>query len=117
VPFNDALLNIGVTAMQAAAGYLQIHTALPNSTGSNEATCARIAAGWPAAANGDFGALAGLTFTGGTPNGPAKYVGHWSTLTNGTGTFYGYQILTGDQTFNSGGAYTVTSVIIPGTAS
>ena len=117
MPFNDALLNIGVTAMQAAAPYLQIHTALPNATGSNEATCARIAAGWPAAANGDFGALTGLTFTGGTPNGPAKYVGHWSTPANGTGTCYGYQTITGDQTFSSGGAFTITSLMIPGTAS
>ena len=115
MPFNDALLNIGVTAMQAAAPYLQIHTALPNAAGSNEATCARVAASWPAAANGDFGALAGLAFTGGTPNGPAKYVGHWSASTGGT--FYGYQTLTGDQTFSSGGGYTVTSLTIPGTAS
>jgi len=117
MPFNDALLNIGVTAMQAAAPYLQIHTALPDATGSNEATCARVAASWPAAVNGDFGALAGLAFTGGTPNGPAKYVGHWSTPTNGTGSFFGYQVITGDQTFSSGGAFTITSLMIPGTAS
>lgn len=111
---NDALLNIGVGAMQAAALYIQIHTALPNATGSNEATSARVACSWPAASNGDFGTLSNKAFTGGAASGPAQYLGFWSAST--AGTFYGYLPLTGDQTFNAAGAYTVTSVTIPGTA-
>jgi hypothetical protein len=114
MPLNDALLNIGVTAMQGAALYIQIHTALPNTSGSNEATSARILCSWPAAANGDFGTLSNKAFTGGAASGPATYVGFWSALT--VGTFYGYLPLTGDQTFNAAGAYTVTSLSIPGTA-
>ena len=114
MPLNDTLLNIGVNAMQAAALYLQIHTALPNSAGSNEATSARITAGWPTAATGDFGVLSNKSFTGGAANGPALYVGFWSTSVGGT--FYGYQALTGDQTFNSSGGYTITTLTLTGTA-
>lgn len=111
---NDALLNIGVGAMQAAAPYMQIHTALPNTSGSNEATSTRVACSWPAASNGDFGTLTNKAFTGGAASGPATYVGFWSAIT--AGTFYGYLPLTGDQTFNAAGQYTVTSLSIPGTA-
>ena len=114
MPLNDALLNIGVNAMQAAALYIQIHTALPSTSGSNEATSARVACSWPSAANGDFGALANKAFTGGAASGPAQYLGFWSAST--AGTFYGYLQLTGDQTFNAAGQYTVTSLAIPGTA-
>ena len=114
MPLNDTLLNIGVNAMQAAATHLAIHTALPDSAGSNQSAAARVAASWPAAANGDFGTLTGKAFTGGAANGPALYLGFWSAATGGT--FYGYLALTGDTTFNSSGAYTVTSVSIPGTA-
>lgn len=114
MPLNDALLNIGVGAMQAAATHLQIHTALPSGAGSNEATSTRILASWPAAANGDFGTLTNKAFTGGAASGPATYVGFWSAAT--AGTFYGYLVLSGDQTFNAAGAYTITSLTIPGTA-
>lgn len=114
MPLNDALLNIGVGAMQTAAAYLSIHTALPNASGSNESTAARVAAGWGAAANGDFATLTNKNFTGGASSGPALYVGFWSAST--AGTFYGYLPLTGDQTFNAAGNYTITSLSIPGTA-
>lgn len=114
MPLNDAILNIGVTAMQAAMTHMQIHTALPNSSGSNEATSARIACGWGAAANGDFATLTNKAFTGGAAGGPALYVGFWSA--SAAGTFYGYLPLSGDTTFNSSGQYTITSLTIPGTA-
>lgn len=116
MPLNDAILNIGVNAMEAAITHISIHTAVPNASGSNESTAARVATGWPAAANGDFGTLTNKAFTGGAASGPAQYLGFWNGATLGAGTFYGYQALTGDQTFNAAGAYTVTSVTIPGTA-
>lgn len=111
---NDTILNIGVTAMQGAISHLSIHTALPNASGSNESTAARVAAGWGAAANGDFATLTNKAFTGGAASGPATYVGFWSAASGGT--FYGYQQLTGDQTFNAAGQYTITSLAITGTA-
>lgn len=114
MPLNDALLNVGVTAMQTSATYISIHTALPSAVGSNESTAPRIAAGWGAAANGDFGTLANKAFTGGALSGPATYLGFWSAVSGGS--FFGWVPLTGDQTFNAAGAYTVTSVTISGTA-
>lgn len=116
MPLNDATLNIGVTAMQTQITHLSIHTALPNASGSNESTAPRVAAGWGAAANGDFATLLNKAFTGGAPSGPALYVGFWNGPTLGSGTFCGYQALTGDATFNSLGEYTITSLTITGTA-
>jgi hypothetical protein len=116
MPLNDAILNTGVTAMQTAITHLSIHTALPNASGSNESTAPRVATGWGAAANGDFATLTNKAFTGGAANGPALYVGFWNGATLGSGTFYGYQALTGDAAFNSAGEYTITSLAITGTA-
>ncbi|MDF1596952.1 MAG: hypothetical protein P1T08_12810 [Acidimicrobiia bacterium] len=114
MPLNDALLNIGAAAMQGAATHLQIHTAIPDAAGSNEATSARQPITWEAAANGDMIALVDLPFTGGAASGPATHVGFWSALT--VGTFYGWLPTTGDQAFNAAGEYTVTGISIPGTA-
>lgn len=114
MPLNDATLDIGVAAMQAAMGFLSIHTAVPNASGSNESTAPRVAAGWGTGTAGDFPVLSNKAFTGGAASGPAQYLGFWSAST--AGTFRGYLQLTGDQTFNAAGAYTVTSVTIPGTA-
>lgn len=113
--FNDALLNAGVGAMQSAAPFLAIHTAVPDATGSNQSAAARVAAAWPAAANGDFGTLTNKAFTGGAASGAATHLGFWSAST--AGTFYGWYALTGDQTFNSAGEYTLVSFTAPGTAS
>ena len=41
-------------------------------------------------------------------------VGFWSAST--AGTFYGYYALTGDQTFNAAGEYTISSLSIPGSS-
>lgn len=111
---NDTILNIGAAAMQAAMTHLQIHTAEPNASGSNEATSARQAITWVTAANGDMVATVDLAFTGGAASGPATHAGFWSAAA--AGTFYGWYALTGDQTFNAAGEYTVTGISIPGTA-
>lgn len=111
---NDALLNVGAAAMQSAAAYVSIHTALPNAAGSNESTAARQPITWDAAANGDMVATADVAFTGGAASGPATYVGFWSAAT--AGTFYGSLPLTGDQAFNAAGEYTLTGVTVTGTA-
>jgi hypothetical protein len=111
---NDTLLNIGVTAMQAAATHLSLHSATPNASGSNETTAARVAASWGTAANGDFATLSNKNFTGGAASGAVAAVGLWSAPTGGT--FYGYFPITGDAAFNSAGEYTLVSLTIPGTA-
>lgn len=113
---NDTLLNIGSTAMQAAATHAGLFTAEPNAAGTtNVATSGRQAITWTTAANGDMIVTADAAFTGGAASGPCTHVGLWSASTSGT--FYGYFALTGDVTFNAAGEYTLTSLTITGTAS
>lgn len=114
MPFNDTLLNIGNAAMQSAAAYMAIHTAQPDASGSSPSSAARQAITWVTAANGDLVATVDLAFTGGTASGPATHAGFWSASTGGT--FYGWLPLTGDQTFNAAGEYTVTGITVTGTA-
>lgn len=115
MPLNDTILNIGATAMQNAMTHAAIHTAQPDGSGSNQSAAARKQITWETAANGDMVATADLAFTGGAANGAATHVGFWSQLAAG-GTFYGWLPLTGDQTFNAAGEYTLTGISIPGTA-
>lgn len=112
---NDTILNIGNAAAQTAMTHAQIHTAQPNASGSNESSAARQAITWVTAANGDLVITADLAFTGGSASGAATHIGFWSA--SSSGTFYGWLALTGDQTFNAAGEYTVTGVTITGTAS
>jgi hypothetical protein len=112
---NDTILNIGNAASQTSMTHAQIHTAQPNASGSNEASSSRQAITWVTAANGDMVITADLVFTGGASSGAATHIGFWSA--SSAGTFYGWLALTGDQTFNAAGEYTVTGVTITGTAS
>ena len=117
---NDTILNIGAQAMMDAMTHMGIHTAAPDGSGSNPALSARQAITWVTAANGDMVATVDLPFTGGAASGPATHAGFWSSAGSGSpptgGTFYGAYPLTGDQTFNAAGEYTVTGINIPGTA-
>lgn len=112
---NDTILNIGNAASQTAMTHMAIHTAQPNASGSNESSAARQAITWVTAANGDMVITQDLNFTGGAASGAATHIGFWSA--SSAGTFYGWLALTGDQTFNAAGEYTVTGVTITGTAS
>jgi hypothetical protein len=105
MPLFEAGQNDGAAGVIAGAGYASIHTAAPNSSGSNESAAARKAIGWTTPATGDSSNTADILITGGTPGGPATHVGVWSALT--VGTIKGYSALTGDQTFNAAGEYTI----------
>src|ERR671918_2988169 len=102
---NDTILNFGNDDMQTRMTHLAIHTAQPDASGSNPSAAARQAITWVTAANGDMVATVDLAFTGGAASGACVAAGFWSALTSGT--FYGHQPLTGDQTFNAAGEYTV----------
>lgn len=109
---NTALLKIGADAMAAAATKLAIHTAAPDATGSNLSTAPKVAATWDTT-NGVMTAT-NRSFTGGAASGPATHVGLWS---EDEATFYGGYPLTGDQSFNAAGQYTLTSLTITPNAS
>lgn len=111
---NDPVLNIGADAMRAAMTHLSLHTAAPNITsGGNETTAARVLASWPAASGGDL-TISNKAFTGGAANGACTHVGFNSASSGGV--FYGFVALTGDQTFNSAGEYTITSLTVNGSS-
>ena len=116
---NDTILNVGVTAMGTSMAFLGLHTADPSTGGANPANSPRVAAGWGAASGGDI-TTTNKAFTGGAAGGPCTYVGFWSTAGTGTpptgGVFYGSQALTGDQTFNSAGEYTISTLTVNGSS-
>lgn len=111
---NDTLLNIGAQAMMDAVTHLSLHTAEPDGSGSNESSAGRQAASWDAASGGDMLLTADEQFTGGASSGPCTHVGLWSAVT--AGTFYGYFAVTGDQTFNAAGEYTLTAITVAGSS-
>ena len=116
---NDTILNIGATSMGTSMAFLGLHTADPGAGGTSPANSPRVASGWGAAANGDL-TTTNKAFTGGAASGACTHVGFWSTAGTGTpptgGTFYGSVALTGDQTFNSAGEYTLTTLTVNGSS-
>ncbi|AYD87371.1 hypothetical protein SEA_VALENTINIPUFF_76 [Microbacterium phage ValentiniPuff] len=110
MPVNDAYLNIAAAAGKAAVTHLSIHTATPNASGSNESTAPRKAAAFSTPSAGDYTLTGAILFEGGASGGPATHVGLWSALTGGT--FLGYFALTGDQTFNAAGEYSLADLDI-----
>lgn len=109
---NTAGIQLGGVAIASGITHLAIHTAAPDASGSNQATSARVASGLTSTAG--VVSCSNKAFTGGAASGPATYVGFWSAIT--AGTFLGSQILTGDQTFNAAGQYTLTSLTLTGSA-
>lgn len=104
---STAGLNVQQNALAAVIVYMSLHSATPNSSGSNETSAARVAVVM-SNTNGVITMSGGAkNFTGGASNGAVHDVGYWSALTGGT--FYGSAPTTGDASFNSAGEYTVDS--------
>ena len=111
---TDATLNSLGNSLAGLATHLSLHSANPGTTGTNETTAARVAVTWTVDSDGDL-TSGTKAFTGGAASGPVTHVGLWSASSGGT--FRGSFALTGDNTFNSAGEYTVTQVTINGTSS
>jgi hypothetical protein len=112
---NTSEVQVGAAAIAADIDHLTLHSAQPDATGSNRTTAAAQAV--TPTSTGGVVSIGSTAFTGGTANGACTHVGFWHGDPNAGGTFRGYQALTGDQTFNAAGAYTVTAVTITGSAS
>lgn len=122
MPLSDAALNAMANELASLATHAQLHTGDPGSAGtSNVALPSRQAIVWDAAANGDISMTGVENFTGGAASGPCTWVSIWSAAGSGNpptgGTFYGRFQLTGDQTFNAAGEYTLTDITINGSSS
>lgn len=113
MPLNTDGLQLAASAIASGITHLSLHTDTDTSSSANETTAARVADG-ATASNGTVTAT-NVTFTGGAASGPVRRVGYWSAATGGT--FYGSDLLTGDQAFNAAGEYTVTNVTISGSSS
>ena len=114
MPLTDATLQSMGNHLASLITHLAIHTADPGTNGANPSAAARQPVTWNVDSDGDLTISATINFTGGAANGPATHVGGWSALT--AGTFRGGWALTGDQTFNAAGQYSVTALTINGTS-
>ena len=114
MPLNDNALNAMADHLATLATSASLHSADPGATGINETTAGRQTVTWTGAATGDIAISAQENFTGGGASAACTYVGLW----NGAGTvFYGGFALTGDQTFNAAGEYTLETLTLDGSAS
>lgn len=104
---NNASLNAAGTGWTAAFPFLSLHTSGAVTSSTSESTAARVSAGWSVSAAG-VATATNKAFTGGAASGPVVRVGYWSAATGGT--YGGGALLTGDQSFNAAGQYTVDSV-------
>lgn len=112
---TDATLNSMGDHLASLCTHASLHTADPGTTGANASAAARQPIVWDAATSGGDISITGTeTFTGGAASGACTHVGLWSALTGGT--FRGGFALTGDQTFNAAGEYTLTDVTINGSS-
>lgn len=102
---TPSILQVAAAAVAADLTKMTLHTADPGTTGANLTTAA--AQTIVATATNGVISIPSTGFTGGAASGPCTYVGLW----NGA-TFYWGIALSGDQTFNAAGDYTVTSVTI-----
>jgi hypothetical protein len=102
--YNDTALNVMVDALASAGTYISAHTADPGATGTNQHGN-RVQTTWGAAGTGvnagkRVGSQVSIAVSAGTQ---ITHWGIWSTVTNGTGTFYGGFALGTAETFSNAG--------------
>lgn len=114
---NNAALVVAADALQAVLLAMQLHSGDPGAAGTaNVTSAARQAIGWGAPSGpGSFGLSASVVFSGVAANGAAQYVSLWDQVAAG-GTWYGNFALSGDQTANAAGQYSVTALNLTGSA-
>lgn len=112
MPVITAVLDAAADGAVALLGFAALHTADPEPAGANEVTgggYARQAITWDPATGAVAGLNGTLAFTG-PASSAATHLGLWSAVT--AGTYRGSAALTGDQTFNASGQYTVTDITV-----
>jgi hypothetical protein len=111
---NTSEIQVGAAAIATDIDHMTLHTAQPDATGSNQTSAAAQAV--TPTSTGGVVSIGSTAFTGGAASGACTHVGFWHGDPATTGTFRGWLALTGDQTFNASGAYTVDSVTLTGSA-
>lgn len=110
---NTAGIELGAVGIAAGITHIQVHSDTPDASGSNECSSSREAV--TCTATNGVVTIPQTDFTGIAASGAVKALGYWSAATGGT--FYGYNLLTGDQSANAAGEYTVNESTITGSAS
>jgi hypothetical protein len=110
VPLNTA----GINAVLEDGNEAVIWVAIGNGNASgNQTSAARVQLASTVAAGVITATGVPYDFTG-TPGAGATHALFYSAST--AGTFYGYDALTGDQTFNAAGEYSITSLTVTGSS-
>lgn len=107
-------VQVGAAAIATDIDHMTLHTAQPDGTGSNLSAAAAQAV--TPTSTGGVVSIGLTSFTGGAASGTCTHVGFWHGTPGSGGTWRGYLALTGDQAFNSAGAYNVTGVTLTGSA-
>lgn len=118
MPFSDAAMVIGGNAIRSACGGMRLHTDNPGGgAAANRSSAGMQVPTWTVVAgDGDWGLAAPVSFTGCTPNGNIKWVSLWSNTT-GSAVWMGNFQLSGDQTADADGNYTVSVLALNGSSS
>lgn len=112
MPLTDSSLNYMADQWAASVTEMSLHTADPGATGANESSAGRQVPAFSAATgSGDLTISGPESFTGGAASGPCTHIGLWRGA-----TFAGGFALTGDQTFNAAGEYTVDDFDLNGSS-
>ena len=106
-----AAVQVGAAAIAAGITKIRLHTASPSGTSGAGVLTTAADQTVTATATGGVVTIPSTAFTGGAASGPCTYVSVWA----GT-TYWGFYALTGDQTFNAAGQYTVSSVTVTGSS-
>jgi hypothetical protein len=105
---NAAGLDASSNGFKDSFPFLSLHTSGPVDSSAHESTASRQPANWAAPTAGNLTLTSAVNFVGGKSKGEVVRVGYWSTATGGL--YGGGCLLTGDQSFNSAGEYTVTTI-------
>lgn len=112
MPLSDSSLNFMADQWAGSVTEMSLHTADPGTTGTNESSAGRQVPAFSAATgSGDLSVSGAENFTGGAASGPCTHVGFWRGA-----TWAGGFALTGDQTFNAAGEYSVTDFDLNGSS-
>ena len=109
---NTAAIQIGSAAIAAVLDTVKLHTGDPGAAGTSNTTTAGSGAATFSSTSGVITLDAPVDFTGGAASGACTWVSVWDATVH-----YGNYQLTGDQTFNAAGEYTLDSLTITGSAS
>lgn len=108
---NASAIQVGAAAIAADIDTAKLHTGDPGAAGTSNTTTAGSQTIALSASGGDISLSAPVDFTGGVPSGPCTYVSLWAGA-----TFRGAYALSGDQTFNAAGEYSLTALDVTGSS-